>query len=120
LELADLVAVVSKVFQNRKQSMASNATYLLPAYNLDSRGKLMSQIEVCKLLIEETFKPGNISDLMAMLVPAKGFPDLRQLALTVLVANFAAERSFSSMWKINLHSQYYDRTAFELYCSVEY
>ena len=79
---------------------------LVEAYNLDSRGKLMSQIEVCKLLIEETSKPGNISDLIAMLVPAKGFPDLRrllQLALTVPVANVAAERSFSSMRKIRTY-----------------
>jgi len=30
LELADLVAVESTEFQNRKQSMASNATYLSP------------------------------------------------------------------------------------------
>jgi len=43
---------------------------LVEAYNLDSRGKLMSQIEVSKPLIEETSKPGNISDLIAMPVPA--------------------------------------------------
>jgi len=57
----------------------------------------MSQIEVCKLLIEETSKPGNISDFIAVLVPAKGFSELHrllQLALTVPVANVAAARSF--------------------------
>jgi hypothetical protein len=30
----------------------------------DCSDREMSQIEVCKLLIEETSKPGNISDLI--------------------------------------------------------
>jgi hypothetical protein len=48
----------------------------------------------------------NYSDLIAFLNPAEGFPDLRrllQLALTVPVANVAAERSFSSMRKIRTY-----------------
>jgi hypothetical protein len=50
----------------------------------------------------------NYSDLIAFLNPAEGFPDLRrliQLALTVPVANVAAERSFSSMRKIRTYIQ---------------
>jgi len=53
---------------------------LVEAYNLDNTGKLMSHNRV----LQAAYR-GN---LIAMLVPAKGFPDLRrplQLALTVPV-----------------------------------
>ena len=45
LELADLVAVESKEFQNRKQSMANNATYLSP----DSQNSLLESAARCVL-----------------------------------------------------------------------
>ena len=79
---------------------------LVDAYDLDKSGRLVSQIDVCKLIIQGITKPGSISELIAMLTPAGGFPDLRrvlQLALTVPIANVAAERSFSSMRRIRTY-----------------
>lgn len=67
------------------------------------------QIDVCKILMGtcNSNKPSNISELLLMLKPAAaGFPDLRlllQLALTVPVANVAAERSFSCMRRIRTY-----------------
>ena len=79
---------------------------LIDAYQLDPTGSLASQIDVCKLLLKQTDKPRNIPDLISKLIPAGSFPDLRQLlqlALTVPIANVAAERSFSSMRKIRTY-----------------
>ena len=76
---------------------------VIDAYQLDRTGNLASQIDVCKLLLKQIDKPRDIPDLISKLIPAGGFPDLRkllQLALTVPIANVAAERSFSSMRKI--------------------
>jgi hypothetical protein len=75
---------------------------LVDAYQLDKTGCLSSQVNVCKLLIaSKKPRPVSISDVIAILVPpTDGFPDLRQvlrLALTVPVANVAAEHSFSYM-----------------------
>ncbi len=79
---------------------------LVEAYKLDSSGSLQSQIVVCKLFLSKMQKPTNISELIAILQPSSGFPDLRrllQLALTVPIANVAAERSFSSMRRIRTY-----------------
>ena len=80
---------------------------LIDAYKLDKTGALSSQIDVCKILLSRASTPAeDIPDVISMLKPAGGFPDLRnmlQLALTVPVANVAAERSFSSMRKIRTY-----------------
>ena len=79
---------------------------LIDAYQLDPTCSLASQIDICKLLLKQTDKLRNIPDLISKLIPAGGFPDLRQLlqlALTVPIANVAAERSFSSMRKIRTY-----------------
>jgi len=79
---------------------------LVDAHHLDSAGSLASQLDVCKLLLKQREKPRNIPDLISQLNPAGGFPDLRrllQLALTVPIANVAAERSFSSLRKIRMY-----------------
>jgi len=79
---------------------------LIDAYQLDSAGSLASQLDVCELMLKQTEKPRNIPDLISKLNPAGGFPDLRrllQLALTVPIANVAAERSFSSLRKIRTY-----------------
>jgi len=51
--------------------------------------------------MKQTGKPRDIPDLISKLNPAGGFPDLRrllQLALTVPIANVAAEEcSFSNL-----------------------
>jgi hypothetical protein len=79
---------------------------LIEAYKLDQTGSLLSQIDVCKLMLKQcsnSSKPEDIAQLITLLNPASGFPDLRrllQLALTVPIANVAAERSFSSMRNI--------------------
>jgi len=80
---------------------------LIDAYKLNTTGSLSSQIDVCKLLITKAaVKPTEILDVISLLKPTAGFPDLRrllQLALTVPVANVASERSFSSMRKIRTY-----------------
>ena len=80
---------------------------LIDTYNINTTGSLSSQIDVCKLLMKKASeKPMKILDVISLLKPSAGFPDLRhllQLALTVPVANVAAERSFSSMRKIRTY-----------------
>lgn len=79
---------------------------LIEAYKLDQTGSLLSQIDVCKLMLKQCSKPEDIAQLITLLNPASGFPDLRrllQLALTVPIANVAAERSFSSMRNIRTY-----------------
>ena len=80
---------------------------LVDAYQLNKTGSLSSQIQVCNLLIaSQKSKPKSITDVILMLTPPAGFPDLRQvlqLALTVPVANVAAERSFSCMRRIRTY-----------------
>lgn len=80
---------------------------LVDAYQLDKTGSLSSQIDVCKLLIASNKpRPTSISDVIVMLTPPDGFPDLRrvlQLALTIPVANVTSERSFSCMRRIRTY-----------------
>jgi len=81
---------------------------LIEAYKLDQTGSLSSQIDVCKLMLKQCPKPEDIAQLITLLNPASGFPDLRrllQLALTVPIANVAAERSFSSMRNIRTYTR---------------
>ena len=80
---------------------------LATAYKLDKTGSLSSQIDVCKLLLSKaSTPPTDILDVISLLQPPGGFPDLLkvlQLAVTVPVANVASERSFSSMRKIRTY-----------------
>jgi len=69
---------------------------LLDSYNLDKSGSLLSSTDVLKLLAShQSAKPKDTVELMSMLKPAGGFPDLRrllQLAVTVPVVSVTAER----------------------------
>ena len=61
---------------------------LINAYELDKNHRLVSQIDVSKtILAASSKKPDTIPDLLLLLRPVAGFPDLRrllQLALTML------------------------------------
>ena len=97
---------------------------LIDDYHLDRIGSLASQLADCKLLLNQTDKPRDIPDLISKLNPAGGFPDLRRLlklALTVPIANVAAERSFSSLHKIRtyVHSTMVENRL-TWYCSSEH
>ena len=57
-------------------------------------------------MINASRKPESISQLLLLLSPAAGFPDLRkllQLTLTISIANVAAERSLSCLRRIRTY-----------------
>jgi hypothetical protein len=79
---------------------------LAEAYQLNETGSLESELEVCKVIIKNSTKPDDIFGVLNLLMPPTGFPNLRrilQLALTIPVANVAAERSFSSMRRLRTY-----------------
>ena len=107
-EVVPLIKSISACHPDSDQFLSMDALRpLISAYNLDRTGSLSSQIDVCKLLSSQASTPAtDIPGVISLLKPAGGFPDLRnllQFALTVPVANVAAERSFSSMRKIRTY-----------------